>query len=285
MEPKDIPAHFICPISLDIMNDPVMLSDGKHYDLKSIVPWLLRRSISPLTNETVSYRLTPDKDLAREIRRSGFIPMPSRLDTSIEGEPFTSWFKREEMGEVEWRNYLTLRKLYWLIKFQESSIPEWERVYIEYNNSSDNNNNNNGKGTIHTEQPSSFYQFTSKCPNRFTTLWVVLQRDDIRGITRYLWDEPKKVREYALQYGCDDRRTLVHLWWTEQRLVLFELVKRLLDGPIVLLPMLFMVICLVYALFMFVHSNQWIVSLKGYPFIICLCLVLVIEFARRKWVE
>ena len=32
----DIPKEFICPISLEIMKDPVIMSDGQTYDRESI---------------------------------------------------------------------------------------------------------------------------------------------------------------------------------------------------------------------------------------------------------
>lgn len=46
----DIPEEFVCPISYEIMQDPVIASDGQTYDRTSIVEWLKTRQISPLTN-------------------------------------------------------------------------------------------------------------------------------------------------------------------------------------------------------------------------------------------
>jgi serine/threonine protein kinase len=48
---KIIPDGFICPITQDVMRDPVMLMDGHSYERKAIVDWLKRSNRSPLTNE------------------------------------------------------------------------------------------------------------------------------------------------------------------------------------------------------------------------------------------
>jgi tRNA A-37 threonylcarbamoyl transferase component Bud32 len=46
-----IPDGFICPITQDIMKDPVMLLDGHSYERTAIEDWLKRSARSPLTNE------------------------------------------------------------------------------------------------------------------------------------------------------------------------------------------------------------------------------------------
>ena len=45
-----IPFEFICPISMDIMNDPVICSDGHTYDRESIEDWFDDNDTSPKTN-------------------------------------------------------------------------------------------------------------------------------------------------------------------------------------------------------------------------------------------
>jgi hypothetical protein len=55
---KQIPDGFICPITQDIMNEPVMLLDGHSYEKKAIVDWLRRSDRSPLTNEVLKDRET-----------------------------------------------------------------------------------------------------------------------------------------------------------------------------------------------------------------------------------
>jgi hypothetical protein len=51
---KAIPDGFICPITQDVMKDPVILMhDGHSYERKSILDWLERAGRSPLTNEVI----------------------------------------------------------------------------------------------------------------------------------------------------------------------------------------------------------------------------------------
>ena len=52
--PADVPNQFICPITMDIMTDPVMLSDGHTYERKAIEKWLETKSKSPLTNNIIN---------------------------------------------------------------------------------------------------------------------------------------------------------------------------------------------------------------------------------------
>ena len=57
---RAIPDGFLCPITQDIMKDPVMLvADGQSYERKELVAWLQRGNRSPLTNEPLpSIRVT-----------------------------------------------------------------------------------------------------------------------------------------------------------------------------------------------------------------------------------
>jgi serine/threonine protein kinase len=51
---RAVPDGFICPITQDIMKDPVMLvGDGHSYERKAILEWLQRTNRSPLTNEVL----------------------------------------------------------------------------------------------------------------------------------------------------------------------------------------------------------------------------------------
>ena len=57
--PKSVvPPQYICPISCEIMTDPVICADGFTYDRASIVAWLRTHSTSPMTNVTL-----PNKSL------------------------------------------------------------------------------------------------------------------------------------------------------------------------------------------------------------------------------
>ena len=45
-----IPDYLICPITLDLMDDPVICADGITYNRKSIQKWLETNNTSPKTN-------------------------------------------------------------------------------------------------------------------------------------------------------------------------------------------------------------------------------------------
>ena len=56
-----IPTEFQCPITRDLMNDPVVLSDGFSYERQSAVQWLSTSKISPMTGAEVDVRsITPN---------------------------------------------------------------------------------------------------------------------------------------------------------------------------------------------------------------------------------
>ncbi|KAK8951007.1 E3 ubiquitin-protein ligase PUB23 [Platanthera zijinensis] len=68
----EVPRYFICPISLQIMKDPVITTTGITYDRDSIERWLFvnRRTTCPVTNETLpaEAELTPNHTLRRLIQ-------------------------------------------------------------------------------------------------------------------------------------------------------------------------------------------------------------------------
>lgn len=70
MDDPDVPSFFICPISLQIMKDPVTISTGMTFDRDSIVKWLFlyHKSICPITRQPLSdHNLTPNSNLLRLI--------------------------------------------------------------------------------------------------------------------------------------------------------------------------------------------------------------------------
>ncbi len=61
---KKIPKQFLCPITHEIMKDPVSTIDGHTYERAAIESWLKKKSTSPLTNETLaSKQLIPNHQL------------------------------------------------------------------------------------------------------------------------------------------------------------------------------------------------------------------------------
>jgi Mg-chelatase subunit ChlD len=49
-----IPSEFICPISMDLMTDPVVGTDGHTYERTAITEWLSTNTVSPLTRQPMS---------------------------------------------------------------------------------------------------------------------------------------------------------------------------------------------------------------------------------------
>ena len=62
---------FVCPISGELMRDPVVAADGNSYERESIQRWLgppLNRRTSPLTNAGLEHvMLTPNRTLKKAI--------------------------------------------------------------------------------------------------------------------------------------------------------------------------------------------------------------------------
>lgn len=50
IEPEEIPEHFLCPITCEVLTDPVIASDGHTYERKAIEGWFTKSDISPNTN-------------------------------------------------------------------------------------------------------------------------------------------------------------------------------------------------------------------------------------------
>ena len=64
------PADFICPITTEVMIDPVMEADGHSYERSAIERWLATKSTSPMTSaELENTGLFPNHTLRRMIRQ------------------------------------------------------------------------------------------------------------------------------------------------------------------------------------------------------------------------
>ncbi|KAK7268099.1 hypothetical protein RIF29_20786 [Crotalaria pallida] len=74
MDDIDVPPFFLCPISLEIMKDPVTVSSGITYDRESIEKWLFlgQNKTCPVTKQLLSLsdstNLTPNHTLRRLIQ-------------------------------------------------------------------------------------------------------------------------------------------------------------------------------------------------------------------------
>mmetsp|Transcript_29258 Transcript_29258/g.46704 ORF Transcript_29258/g.46704 Transcript_29258/m.46704 type:complete len:88 (+) Transcript_29258:930-1193(+) len=68
-EEEEPPDAYLCPITDDIMTDPVVAEDGKTYERSAIAQWFQNSDISPITQEKISNRslLIPNQNLKKLI--------------------------------------------------------------------------------------------------------------------------------------------------------------------------------------------------------------------------
>ena len=65
--PQRLPPELACPITDEIMQDPVMAADGHTYERRAITEWFTRNDTSPITNAVLDHtNLTPNH-LARAL--------------------------------------------------------------------------------------------------------------------------------------------------------------------------------------------------------------------------
>ena len=68
-EAREVPDDFICPITAEIMTDPVSTSDGFTYERAAITEWLRTKDTSPKTGAKLeSKKLIPNHSLRSMIR-------------------------------------------------------------------------------------------------------------------------------------------------------------------------------------------------------------------------
>ena len=67
---QEVPEEFICPITQDVMRNPVLCSDGYVYEKAAIEEWLIsRRKTSPMTNlPMTSTKMEVQSELSTRIR-------------------------------------------------------------------------------------------------------------------------------------------------------------------------------------------------------------------------
>ena len=54
------PIEYLCPITRELMDDPVVLTDGFSYERVAIIEWVQSRMISPMTGAAVANVLMPN---------------------------------------------------------------------------------------------------------------------------------------------------------------------------------------------------------------------------------
>lgn len=99
VEEETYPSSFYCPISQDVMSDPVLLvEDGQTYERSSITKWLKKKAVSPVTNLPLTKRvkLVSNRALKTAIEEKLRVVAPSRKKLKQEEESETEdtvWFE------------------------------------------------------------------------------------------------------------------------------------------------------------------------------------------------
>jgi hypothetical protein len=77
---NNIPQEYLCPITLEIMTDPVIAADGQTYQRESITEWLSRGNrTSPLDGSNLSHTQLKDNLFARKIIREYQNRLPEKM--------------------------------------------------------------------------------------------------------------------------------------------------------------------------------------------------------------
>lgn len=67
---KDVPCDFRCPITFEIMEDPVEMDDGYTYEREAILKWMEEHSNqSPITHKKMSTKIKPNDGLKNRIQQ------------------------------------------------------------------------------------------------------------------------------------------------------------------------------------------------------------------------
>ena len=69
-EAVEVPDDYICPITAEIMADPVTTADGFTYERAAITEWLRTKDTSPVTGATLAYKALVPNHLVRSLLRA-----------------------------------------------------------------------------------------------------------------------------------------------------------------------------------------------------------------------
>jgi ankyrin repeat protein len=113
------PKEFTCPITQEIMSEPVATADGQIYEKAAIKKWLENNNKSPLTNLALANKnLIPIPLIKNQIQ--GFL-QTNRICTEKE---FLNAVKTGNPDEVEKLNYLDKYLHYSKVEFDGGFVPE-----------------------------------------------------------------------------------------------------------------------------------------------------------------
>jgi len=101
------PPEFICPITRQIFDDPVIASDGNVYEKEAITDWFKEKSVSPLTNLPINLTISPIHFLKSAI--DNFIFKNSQLkDQQYVSTKTYKKYKPEVINHIKNRNFKEL---------------------------------------------------------------------------------------------------------------------------------------------------------------------------------
>jgi len=72
-----VPVDFLCPITYELMREPVLVADGSTYEREAIEHWLKTHSTSPVTNERLVHSMIVPNNMARSLIRDFATAHPS----------------------------------------------------------------------------------------------------------------------------------------------------------------------------------------------------------------
>lgn len=84
--PANVPNQFMCPITMDIMTDPVMLADGHVYERAAIEQWFETYDTSPMSNCQVDKNIMIPCIVLRSLMQE-FFEKPAKSDPIEPIEP------------------------------------------------------------------------------------------------------------------------------------------------------------------------------------------------------
>lgn len=150
-------AKYICPITREIMENPVVAADGFSYELTAIKSWLNQHNTSPITRETLTHKnLTPNLHLRSligefkaqqqsQLRQKVGLAQQLMLELQQQMQCFESYeclpidCKQQlikKVGEVaaqqRWDVNLDLAKDSWLKNFNINSYPFLKLEFRQY---------------------------------------------------------------------------------------------------------------------------------------------------------
>ncbi len=63
--------EYICPITHEIMSDPVIAEDGNTYERSAILQWLKEHNTSPITREIINTKVINNNSMRTQLLNSG----------------------------------------------------------------------------------------------------------------------------------------------------------------------------------------------------------------------